>query len=224
MKLIGTKWDEVLAEEFTKPYFLAMLNKVDEEYRNYKVYPPQRQVFNAFKWTDFDDVKVVILGQDPYHGPGQAHGLCFSVCPGVVPPPSLVNIFKEIESDVGVKAPNNGYLAPWAKEGVMMLNTVLTVREGQPQSHKNIGWTTFTDAVIRILSEKKEHLVFLLWGRNAIDKRSLIDQTKHLILTAPHPSPLSAYAGFFGCRHFSKTNKYLEDNGLAPINWALPNL
>ena len=224
MKLIGNNWDNVLSEEFEKSYFVETLKKVDEEYRTRTIYPPQRCVFNALKYTDFDDVKVVILGQDPYHGKGQAHGLCFSVQSGVEPPPSLKNIFKEIAQDVGGVEPNNGYLVPWAKQGVLLLNTVLTVREGSPQSHKNIGWTQFTDAVIKKLSDLKEGIVFLLWGRNAIDKKGLIDSKKHFILTAPHPSPLSAYNGFFGCKHFSKCNEILTKQGKMPINWQIPNI
>lgn len=224
MRLVGNKWDEVLLTEYEKPYFMPMLKKVDEEYSHYTIYPAQRNVFNALKFTDFDDVKVVILGQDPYHGPNQAHGLCFSVMPNVEIPPSLVNIYKEIVSDVGGFVPNNGYLVHWAKQGVLMLNTVLTVREGLPQSHKNIGWTTFTDAIIRAISEQKQNVVFLLWGRNAIEKKELIDVSKHLILTAPHPSPLSAYNGFFGCKHFSKCNQYLMNHGEEPINWQIPNI
>lgn len=224
MKFIGNKWDEVLAEEFEAPYFIDLLEKVDEEYRTHKIYPHQNKVFSALKTTDFDDVKVVIIGQDPYHGAGQAHGLCFSVLPGIEPPPSLKNIFKEIADDVGGTVPDNGYLVPWAKQGVLLLNTILTVREGQPQSHAKLGWQKFTDAVIRAINDKKEGVVFLLWGRNAIEKRALIDENKHYILTAPHPSPLSAYAGFFGCKHFSKCNEILTKLGKSPINWQLPNI
>lgn len=224
MKFIGNKWDEVLAGEFEAPYFINLLEKVDEEYRTHKIYPPQNKVFSALKTTDFDDVKVVIIGQDPYHGAGQAHGLCFSVLPGIEPPPSLKNIFKEIADDVGGTVPDNGYLVPWARQGVLLLNTILTVREGQPQSHAKLGWQKFTDAVIRAINDKKEGVVFLLWGRNAIEKRALIDENKHYILTAPHPSPLSAYAGFFGCKHFSKCNEILTKLGKAPINWQLPNI
>ncbi|MBQ7453100.1 MAG: uracil-DNA glycosylase [Clostridia bacterium] len=224
MKVIGNKWDEVLGEEYAKPYFLETLKRVNKEYEGHKVYPPQSRVFSALKLTDFDDVKVVILGQDPYHGYGQAHGLCFSVLPGVDIPPSLKNIFGEISKDVGGFIPNNGCLIPWAKQGVLLLNTVLTVREGQPQSHKNIGWLTFTDAVIKKLSDEKDGLVFLLWGRNAIDKKVLIDEKKHHILTAPHPSPLSAYNGFFGCKHFSKCNEILKGEGKEAIDWQIPNI
>lgn len=224
MRLIGNNWDMAMAEVFDSDEFKNTLKRADAEYENNKCYPPQDRVFSALKYTDIDDVKVVILGQDPYHGFGQAHGLCFSVLPSVEPPPSLKNIFKEIADDVGGFVPNNGLLIPWAKQGVLLLNTVLTVREGQPNSHKNLGWIPITDAIIKKLSDEKTGLVFLLWGRNAIDKKSLIDSSKHHILTAPHPSPLSAYSGFFGCRHFSKTNEILAREGLRPINWQIPNI
>ena len=221
MKLVGNKWDEILAEEYSKPYFLTMLEKVNEEYLKHKVYPPQNKVFKALKLTNFDDVKVVILGQDPYHQPGQAHGLCFSVLPGVEPPPSLKNIYKELKSEGYNINENNGCLISWAKQGVLLLNTVLTVRESAPQSHKNIGWLDFTDAVIKKISEEKNGVVFLLWGRNAIDKKALIDENKHYCLTAPHPSPLSAFNGFFGCNHFKKCNEILRKQGKKEIDWSI---
>ena len=223
MKLIGNKWDEVLKDEYEKPYFMETLQKVNNEYLTKNIYPPQNCVFNALKYTDFDNVKVVIIGQDPYHGKGQAHGLCFSVMKNTDIPPSLKNIYKEITNDVGGFIPDNGYLVPWAKQGVLLLNTVLTVKEGQPQSHKDIGWQQFTDAIIEQLNNEKQGIVFLLWGRNDIDKRKLIDEKKHYCLTAAHPSPLSAYNGFFGCKHFSKCNEILIKQGKTPINWQIPN-
>jgi len=221
VKVVGNKWDEILAEEYLKPYFMETLNKVNAEYSVHKVYPPQNKVFNALKLTDFDDVKVVILGQDPYHQPGQAHGLCFSVLPGVEPPPSLKNIYKELKSEGYNINEGNGCLISWAKQGVLLLNTVLTVRESSPQSHKNYGWLTFTDAIIKNISDKKQGVVFLLWGRNAIDKRTLIDEGKHYCLTAPHPSPLSAYNGFFGCNHFKKCNEILKKEGKGEVDWSI---
>ena len=221
MKLVGNKWDEILSEEYQKPYFMETLEKVNAEYSKFKVYPPQNKVFNALKFADFDDVKVVILGQDPYHQPGQAHGLCFSVLPGVEPPPSLKNIYKELKSEGYNINEENGCLVSWAKQGVLLLNTVLTVRESAPQSHKNIGWLTFTDAIIKNISDKKQGVVFLLWGRNAIDKKALIDNSKHFCLTAPHPSPLSAYNGFFGCNHFKKCNEILAKQGKTEIDWSI---
>ena len=221
MKLVGNKWDEILSEEYSKPYFLETLEKVNAEYSKYKIYPPQNKVFNALKLTDFDDVKVVILGQDPYHQPGQAHGLCFSVLPGVEPPPSLKNIYKELKDEGFSINEQNGCLVGWARQGVLLLNTVLSVRESAPQSHKNIGWLTFTDAIIKNISDKKQGVVFLLWGRNAIDKKALIDQSKHFCLTAPHPSPLSAYNGFFGCNHFIKCNEILKKQGKKEIDWSI---
>jgi len=224
MKIIGNEWDNVLADEFSKPYFLETLMRVDDEYAKAKVYPPQKNVFNALKYTDFNNVKVVILGQDPYHGAGQAHGLCFSVMPGVEVPPSLKNIFTEINNELGINIPNHGCLISWAKQGVLLLNTILTVREGQPQSHKNIGWLAFTNEIIRLLSEKRSGLIFMLWGRNAIDKKSLIDETKHHVLTCAHPSPLSAYNGFFGCGHFIKCNEILKREGKKEIDWSIKNI
>ena len=186
------------------------------------IYPPGRQIFNALDSTPFDKVRVVILGQDPYHGPGQAHGLCFSVQPGVKIPPSLVNIYAEIESDLGIAPPAHGYLQSWAEQGVLLLNAVLTVERGQAGSHQGKGWETFTDAVVQLLNEEREGLVFMLWGNYAKRKGSVIDRRKHLVLNASHPSPLSAHQGFFGCRHFSQANDYLEKNGQPPIDWSIP--
>lgn len=224
MKFFGNSWDEVLEEEFNKPYFQELLSKVDEEYQKHTVYPPQDKIFSAFKLCDYKDIKVVLLGQDPYHGYGQAHGLCFSVLPGVTPPPSLKNIFKEMADDVHVSEPNHGCLVSLARQGVLLLNTVLTVREGQPNSHAGLGWQTFTDAVIKKVNELDKPVVFLLWGANAKSKIPLITNKKHLILSCAHPSPFSAYNGFFGCKHFSKTNAFLKANGREEINWQIPNI
>lgn len=224
MKFFQNDWDNILGEEFEKDYFKNIIDKVEREYATHKVYPAENKIFSAFKLTPYKDVKVVILGQDPYHGEGQAHGLCFSVMPGVPTPPSLVNIFKEIADDIGGYVPDNGYLIPWAKQGVLLLNTVLTVREGQPNSHRSLGWEEFTDAVIRSLNNKEERIVFLLWGNNAKQKMPLIDQNKHTILYASHPSPLSAYNGFFGCKHFSKTNEILRASGQKEIDWQIENI
>ena len=219
---IEASWKAELKDEFAKPYFedIAAFLKA-EKAAGKVIYPPGPYIFNAFNTTPFDDVKVVILGQDPYHGPGQAHGLSFSVPPGVPPPPSLVNIFKEINTDLNLPIPSHGYLEKWAKQGVLLLNASLTVEAHKPMSHSKIGWHHFTDDVIRILSKDKEHLVFMLWGSFAKSKAELIDKDKHLILTAAHPSPLSAYNGFFGCRHFSKANFWLQKMGMAQIDWAL---
>ena len=224
MHFFKNSWDEKLSEEMAKPYFLSMLSELDYLYDHKKIYPPRGKIFNALKTTPFGQIKVVMLGQDPYHGPGQAHGLCFSVCPGVAIPPSLKNIFKEQEDDLGIVQPNHGYLQSWAEQGVLMLNTVLTVEEGKPNSHANLGWQKFTDRVIEIANTQEQPIVFLLWGRNAISKAKFIDKNKHLVLTTVHPSPLSAYAGFFGCRHFSKCNEFLKNHGIEPINWQLPEL
>ena len=224
MKFFGNSWDEVLEEEFNKPYFQELLLKVDEEYQKHTVYPPQDKIFSAFRLCDYKDIKVVLLGQDPYHGYGQAHGLCFSVLPGVTPPPSLKNIFKEMADDVHVSEPNHGCLVSLARQGVLLLNTVLTVREGQPNSHAGLGWQTFTDAVIKKVNELDKPVVFLLWGANAKSKIPLITNKKHLILSCAHPSPFSAYNGFFGCKHFSKTNAFLKANGREEINWQIPNI
>ncbi|MFW5891977.1 MAG: uracil-DNA glycosylase [Bacteroidota bacterium] len=218
---IEQSWKNVLDEEFYKPYFLSLKNFLLKEKTRHIIYPPGERIFAAFDHTPFDKVKVIILGQDPYHGPGQAHGLCFSVPHGIKPPPSLQNIFKEIHRDLGIPLPRHGNLEHWANQGVMLLNATLTVRAHQAGSHQKQGWETFTDQVIRLLSEKKQHLVFLLWGNYAIQKSSLIENSKHLVLKTVHPSPLSASRGFFGCSHFSKTNDYLSRNGIKPIDWNL---
>lgn len=222
MDFFKNEWDNKLQEEMAKPYFLDMLNFLDAEYNNKKIYPPRNKIFNALKTTPFGNIKVVILGQDPYHGYGQAHGLCFSVNKGVALPPSLKNIYKEIQSDLGITQPNHGYLQSWAQQGVLLLNTVLTVEEGKPNSHAGIGWQTYTDQIIKIANMQSQPIVFLLWGRNAINKAKFIDQNKHLVLTSVHPSPLSAYGGFFGCKHFSKCNEFLNAHGIEPIDWKLP--
>ena len=218
-------WTDVIGQEKEKPYFKHILQQVHQERLAGKtIYPPQDEVFNAFKYTAFDEVKVVILGQDPYHGEGQAHGLCFSVKPDVEIPPSLVNIYQELHDDCGCYIPNNGCLTKWATQGVLLLNTVLTVRAHQANSHKGIGWEEFTDAAIRILNEQDRPIVFLLWGRPAQMKKAMLTNPKHLILEAPHPSPLSAYRGFFGCRHFSQANRFLKANGYDPIDWQIENV
>jgi len=224
MQFFSNHWDEVLENEFQKPYFKELLEKVDGEFSKRKIYPPKSKIFSAMKLCDYPSVKVVILGQDPYHGAGQAHGLCFSVLPKVDVPPSLKNIYKELESDVGFKVPNHGCLISWARQGVLLLNTVLTVREGQPNSHAAYGWQTFTDEVIKKVNELESPVVFLLWGANAKAKIKFIDQTKHLVLASAHPSPLSAYNGFFGCRHFSKANAFLKDKGRGEIDWQIPSI
>lgn len=214
-------WKKILWEEFQSPYFSQLKEFLVQESASRKIYPPGKLIFNAFQHTPFSQVKAVILGQDPYHGAGQAHGLCFSVPQAVKSPPSLVNIFKELQSDLGIPVPAHGNLESWANQGVLLLNATLTVRAGEAGSHQNRGWETFTDAVIANISKQKNNVVFLLWGRYAQAKEALVDGSKHLVLKAAHPSPFSAYNGFFGCRHFSKTNQYLEQNGLNPINWSL---
>lgn len=218
---IETGWKEALAPEFDKPYFINLTEMVRREYSNphVHIYPPASRIFSAFDTTPFNKVRVVIIGQDPYHGPNQANGLCFSVNKGVETPPSLRNIFKEIEDDLGVSSPADGDLSRWANQGVFLLNATLTVRAGSPKSHAGYGWETFTDAAVRALAEKREHLVFMLWGSDAIRKGAFIDRNRHLVLTAPHPSPLSAYRGFFGCKHFSIANEYLKTHGYTPIDW-----
>lgn len=212
-------WDDVIGEEFDKEYYRKLHDFLKEEYRTKRVYPDMYHIFNALKTTPYSKVKAVILGQDPYHGYGQAHGLCFSVQPGVAPPPSLKNIFKELSDDIGMPTPPTGCLTPWAEEGVLLLNTTLTVVESRPQSHANHGWETFTDAVISAVDKKPEPVVFLLWGAPARRKKALLKNPDHLVLEAAHPSPLSAYNGFFGCRHFSKANAYLLSHGVEPIHW-----
>jgi uracil-DNA glycosylase len=220
---IQESWKEVLEEEFNSPYFLELRNFLIEEKKHHRIYPPGSQIFNAFNFTPFEAVKVVILGQDPYHGPGQAHGLCFSVPFGIKTPPSLVNIYKELNNDLGIGIPGHGNLESWAMQGVFLLNATLTVRANQAGSHQKKGWEEFTDRVISLLSAQRENLVFMLWGRYASNKEALIDKSKHLILKAPHPSPLSAHAGFFGCKHFSAANRWMEEKGVQPVDWALPD-
>ncbi|KOH43833.1 uracil-DNA glycosylase [Sunxiuqinia dokdonensis] len=216
---IDTSWKEVLAQEFEKDYFKKLSAFVHEEYRTHKIYPPAKLVFNAFDQCPFNQVKVVILGQDPYHGPGQAHGLCFSVNDGITFPPSLRNIFKELQQDVGKPIPTTGNLTDWARQGVLLLNATLTVRAGQAGSHQKKGWEQFTDAVIHQINTQKEHVVFILWGSYAIRKGEFIDQSKHLVLTSVHPSPLSASRGYFGNKHFSRANSFLKQHALGQINW-----
>ena len=220
---IGNDWDIILKDEWQKPYYLKLRDFLKNEYKNRTIYPNMNDIFNALKYTSFNDTKVCIIGQDPYHGFGQAHGLCFSVKSGVKLPPSLKNIFKELESDIeGFKAPvNSGELTGWAKQGVLLLNNVLTVREANPNSHKGMGWEIFTYRIILELNKKDTPVVFLLWGNNAISKAKIIDNPIHTKLTSVHPRPLSAYGGFFGCKHFSKTNQILTNAGIKPINWQL---
>ena len=224
MAMITNDWLPAIQGEFKKPYYRQLFEFVKEEYSRAVVYPPADDIFNAMHFTPLSEVKVLILGQDPYHNVGQAHGLCFSVKPDVEIPPSLVNIYQELHDDLGCYIPNNGYLVKWAKQGVMMLNTVLTVRAHAANSHRGIGWEEFTDAAIKILNEQDRPMVFILWGRPAQMKKSMLDNPKHLILEAPHPSPLSAYRGFFGSKPFSKTNAFLEANGLTPIDWQIENV
>ena len=219
---LGNDWDKVLKGEFEKEYYLKLRQFLKEEYTYHTVYPNMYDIFNALKYTAYSDVKVVILGQDPYHGPNQAHGLSFSVQKGIMPPPSLVNIYKEIENEFGVQMPKNyGCLTKWAKQGVLLLNTTLTVRAHNANSHKDAGWQIFTDNVIKKLNEREKPVVFLLWGSHSIKKKALIDETKHLVLTSVHPSPLSAYRGFFGCGHFKKANDFLAGCGETPIDWTV---
>lgn len=223
MAAISNDWLEPLKPEFGKAYYAKLYKTIREEYKSRQIFPQADDIFNAFAFTPLSKVKVVILGQDPYHGEGQAHGLCFSVKPDVAVPPSLVNIYKELQSDLGCHIPNHGYLEKWAKQGVLLLNAVLTVRAHQANSHRGIGWEEFTDAAIRVLDEQDRPLVFLLWGRPAQMKKAMLHNPRHLILTASHPSPLSARNGFFGCRHFSQTNEFLERHGQSPIDWQIEN-
>lgn len=216
---IEESWKRVLGSEFEKEYFKALRDFIHSEYRNKTIYPPAKQIFNAFDSCPFESVKVVILGQDPYHEPSQAHGLSFSVLPPCPPPPSLVNIYKEIRSDIGTLVSSNGDLTAWSEQGVLLLNATLTVEAHKAGSHQNKGWETFTDSAIKALAENREHLVFMLWGSYAQRKGAFIDRSRHLVLQAPHPSPLSAYRGFFGCKHFSSANAYLISQGLSPIVW-----
>lgn len=218
---IGNDWDEILSDEFTKEYYINLRSFLANEYRTRVIYPNMYDIFNALKYTSFSDTRVVILGQDPYHGPNQAHGLCFSVKKGVMPPPSLKNIYAELKNDVGFIPPAHGELTEWAQRGVLMLNAVLTVREHQPNSHKGMGWEIFTDRVISELNRKTKPVVFLLWGANARQKAKIITNPLHVKLESVHPSPLSAYNGFFGCRHFSKANEILISSGQEPIDWQL---
>lgn len=224
MAAIDNDWLGPLAPEFKKPYYKKLYETIKQEYGTRQVFPEAGDIFNAFAFTPLSQVKAVILGQDPYHNVGQAHGLCFSVKPDVDIPPSLVNIYQELQDDLGCTIPNNGYLVKWAGQGVMMLNTVLTVRAHAANSHRNIGWEEFTDAAIRVLNEQDRPMVFILWGRPAQMKKPMLNNPKHLILEAPHPSPLSSYRGFFGSKPFSKTNDYLIANGLTPIDWQIDNV
>lgn len=221
MAAIQNDWLEVLQEEFKKPYYKKLFQTVNTEYHTHQIFPPSEDIFNAFHLTPFHEVKVVILGQDPYHGDGQAHGLCFSVKPDVAIPPSLVNIYQELHDDLGCKIPNHGYLTKWAKQGVLMLNTVLTVRAHQANSHRGIGWEEFTDAAIEALNREDRPMVFILWGRPAQMKKRMLTNPMHLILEAPHPSPLSSYRGFFGSKPFSQTNQFLKEHGIEPIDWQI---
>lgn len=223
MSGLNGDWYEALKGEFSKPYYRKLFETVRREYSTHLIFPPADDIFNAFHLTPLKEVKVVILGQDPYHNDGQAHGLCFSVKPDVEIPPSLVNIYQELHDDCGCYIPDNGYLVKWAKQGVLLLNTVLTVRAHQANSHRGIGWEEFTDAAIRVLNEQDRPIVFMLWGRPAQMKKAMLNNPRHLILEAPHPSPLSAFRGFFGCRHFSKANAFLTEHGLEPIDWQIEN-
>ena len=225
MSMIQNDWLDAIQPEFSKPFYKELFEFVKQEYSNTVVYPPADDIFNAFHFTPLSKVKVLILGQDPYHNVHQAHGLCFSVLPDQPEiPPSLQNIYKEINDDIGCEIPNNGYLKKWADQGVLMLNTVLTVRAHQANSHKGMGWEKFTDAVIQAINEQDRPIVYLLWGKPAQSKIPMLNNPKHLILKAPHPSPLSAFRGFFGCKHFSQTNNFLIENGLEPIDWQIENV
>ena len=220
---IGNDWDGLLADEFKKEYYLSLREFLKTEYFSRRIYPPMNDIFNSLKYTSYENARVVILGQDPYHGEGQAHGLCFSVKEGVAFPPSLKNIFKELNDTLGIETPKSGELVGWAKQGVLLLNTTLTVREGMPQSHKGRGWEILTDRTIELMNEKERPVVFMLWGGNARAKKALITNKRHLVLECAHPSPLSAYAGFFGSNHFGRANEYLKSVGERPIDWSRIN-
>ncbi|MBN1059967.1 uracil-DNA glycosylase [Clostridium botulinum] len=222
--ILKNDWNNYIGNEFEKDYYLKLRKNLAQEYKTKTIYPNMYNIFNALHYTAFDDVKVVILGQDPYHGPNQAHGLSFSVNPGVRTPPSLLNIYKELKDDIGCYIPNNGYLKKWADQGVLLLNTVLTVRAGEANSHKNIGWQIFTDNIIKVLNTREKPIVFILWGNNAIRKEELITNPKHHIIKSVHPSPLSASRGFFGSKPFSKTNEFLKNDNEIPIDWQIENL
>lgn len=222
--MIENEWLEYLKPEFSKPYYRELYNFVKEEYSTREIFPPSDKIFSALEHTSVKDVKVVIIGQDPYHEPGQAHGMSFSVLPGVKTPPSLQNMYKELNTELGCYIPNNGYLVKWADQGVLLLNAVLTVRSGAANSHKGKGWEQFTDAVIRAVNAQDRPVVYLLWGSNARAKKALINNPKHLVLETVHPSPLSAYNGFFGCGHFKRANEFLKENGLTPIDWQIENI
>jgi uracil-DNA glycosylase len=221
-QILTNDWSQLLADQFTQPYFLKLQQFIEEEYATKTVYPKKEEIFTALNATSYQDTKVVILGQDPYHGEGQAHGLSFSVKPGVTPPPSLKNIFKELKEDLGCEIPKHGFLLEWAKQGVLLLNTILTVRAGEPLSHKKKGWEKFTDRIIQLLNQREKPMVFLLWGKPAQEKKKLITNPRHLIIETAHPSPLSAKRGFFGSKPFSKANAFLRENGLEEIDWQLP--
>ncbi len=218
---IGNSWDELLKDEFNSKYYLDLREFLKKEYSTRVIYPDMYDIFNSLKYTPYENVKAVIIGQDPYHGRGQAHGLCFSVKKGITPPPSLQNIFKELQNDLGIMPPHHGELTDWTKQGVLLLNSVLTVREGQPNSHKGMGWEQLTDAIIKKLNDRSQPTAFIMWGANARAKLPLINNSAHAVFTAAHPSPLSAYNGFFGCRHFSRVNEFLRSNGIEPIDWRI---
>ena len=224
MDIFKNDWQGYLAEEMQRPYYRELRQFLIQEYRTQRIYPDMYAIFNALHYTSLADTKVVILGQDPYHGPGQAHGLSFSVQPGIEPPPSLINIFKELQTDLGCTVPNNGCLKPWAEQGVLLLNTVLTVREHAANSHHGRGWEIFTDKIISLLNEREKPMAFILWGSPARSKKKMITNPRHFIVESAHPSPLSAFRGFFGSRPFSRVNAFLEKNGQTPINWQLPNI
>lgn len=224
MVKLGNDWDNILCDEFKKEYYLNLREFLKQEYSTKTIYPNMHNIFEALKRTSYKDTKVLILGQDPYHGENQAHGLAFSVQPNVAIPPSLLNIYKELQNDIGCFIPNNGYLIPWANQGVLLLNTALTVRAHEANSHKGMGWEIFTDKIIELLSKREDPVIFVLWGANARKKKDIIDSNKHYVLEAPHPSPLSAMRGFFGCKHFSKVNEILRQLGKNPIDWQIKNI